>query len=76
MSEREHPSFTCMNCGAQYKIVRVEGMPATTGDRELTCINCDAVLPAREDRLVLKYFLVSPRTRRNRPRVWVKPTTS
>jgi hypothetical protein len=30
-------------------------------DRELTCVSCDAALQARDDRFVLKYFLVGTR---------------
>ena len=54
--EPQDTSFTCTNCGAYYKVIRVEGT-STTDTHELTCIRCDAkTLP--EGRFVLKYFLV------------------
>jgi predicted Zn finger-like uncharacterized protein len=65
MSERQDPSFTCKNCGAHYKVVRVEE-PSTMNDREVTCVNCDAALQARDDRFVLKYFLVATQGRPKR----------
>src|SRR5262249_50835251 len=40
-------SFTCTNCNAQYKVVQVEGTP-TSDNSELTCVSCDAPLPAYE----------------------------
>jgi predicted RNA-binding Zn-ribbon protein involved in translation (DUF1610 family) len=49
--------FNCPNCGAQYKVVRVEADPLTA-DREITCRSCGAPLQGREGGLVLKYFLV------------------
>ena len=57
-------SFACTNCNAQYKVVQVEGTP-TSDNRELTCVSCDAPLPAYEVGLALKYFLVGPKQRRN-----------
>jgi hypothetical protein len=50
-------SFTCPNCQALYSLVKVEAGPETN-DRELACRVCDAPLPAREGRFVLKYFLL------------------
>jgi predicted nucleic acid-binding Zn ribbon protein len=49
--------FNCPNCGAPYKVVRVEADPLTA-DHEITCLSCDAPLRGREGGLVLKYFLV------------------
>ena len=57
MAEPQEAPFTCTNCDARYKVVRVEGT-STMGDRELSCVNCGEVLKAREDKFVLKYFLV------------------
>jgi predicted RNA-binding Zn-ribbon protein involved in translation (DUF1610 family) len=54
--------FDCPNCGAHYRLVRVEA-PANTPDREITCRSCGAPLQAREGRYILKYFLVE------RPRI-------
>ena len=50
-------SFTCPNCQALYHIVKVEAGPETS-DRELACRSCGATLPSREDKYVLKYFLL------------------
>lgn len=36
------------------------------GNRELSCVNCDEVLKAREDKFVLKYFLVGTQKRLKR----------
>jgi len=47
--------FNCPNCGAEYKLVRVEADP-TTKIRELTCVKCGGPLHARVGRFVLKYF--------------------
>jgi hypothetical protein len=60
--EPQDTSFTCTNCGAHYKVIRVEGASATD-TRELTCIRCDARLDAREGEFVLKYFLMRPQVR-------------
>jgi predicted RNA-binding Zn-ribbon protein involved in translation (DUF1610 family) len=65
MAEPQEAHFTCPNCGAQYKLVRVEGT-STMGDRELSCVICDAVLKAREDKFVFKYFLVGTQKRPRR----------
>jgi transcription elongation factor Elf1 len=62
IAEPQEAHFTCTNCGARYKVIRVEGT-STMGDRELSCINCDEVLKAREDKFVLKYFLVGTQKR-------------
>ena len=50
-------SFTCPNCQALYQIVKVEAGPETN-DWELACRSCGAPLPSREDKFVLKYFLL------------------
>jgi hypothetical protein len=55
--------FTC-SCGAEYKVVRVEGTPESD-DQELTCISCEAALRAYEEGLALKYILVSPHRRKS-----------
>jgi hypothetical protein len=66
--ETQDTPFICANCGARYKVVRVEG-PSTADDSTLMCIRCDAALQDREDRFVLKYFLVgaNPPRHLNRP---------
>ena len=49
-------AFTCPDCDAIYKVVRVEAAP--TNDRDITCIRCRCPLVSREGRFLLKYFLV------------------
>jgi transcription elongation factor Elf1 len=60
MAESQPELFNCPNCGAEYKVVRVE---APVGDtfHEITCNTCGGRLEGREARSVLKYFLVSRR---------------
>jgi transcription elongation factor Elf1 len=54
--------FDCPNCGAKYKLVRVEVDPQSP-DRQITCRNCGAPFHGRQGALALKYFLVDrPRT--------------
>ena len=54
--------FNYPNCGAAYRLVRVEAGPETV-DREIACRGCGEPLNGHEGRFVLKYFLVE------RPRV-------
>jgi transcription elongation factor Elf1 len=55
MADPEIADFTCMHCGAKYKVVRVETLSEA---QELTCVSCGAPLEAREGQFALKYFLV------------------
>lgn len=60
--------FSCPQCGAQYRVVRVEA-PEITDVEEVACISCEAAFVARDGRFALKYFLVEPgepQPRRNR----------
>ena len=50
-------SLTCPNCKALYHIVKVEAGPETIFS-EVTCRVCGTPFPNREDRFVLKYFLL------------------
>jgi predicted Zn finger-like uncharacterized protein len=54
----ERQSFNCPNCNALYHVVKVEAGPETV-DREINCRSCGAPLTGRDDKLVLKYFLLS-----------------
>jgi predicted Zn finger-like uncharacterized protein len=65
MAEPEETRFNCPNCSAQYKVVKVEA-PALANVEEVTCLNCGAALQARDGKFVLKYFLVGPKTKRER----------
>jgi predicted RNA-binding Zn-ribbon protein involved in translation (DUF1610 family) len=68
MPVTEATPFDCPNCGAQYKLVRVE-TNETLPDQQLTCRKCRGPLHGREGRFVLKYFLVDrPRRRVLGPR--------
>ncbi len=49
--------FDCPNCGAQYKLVRVETGSAPP-DRQLVCRHCGGPLQGREGKFILKYLLV------------------
>jgi hypothetical protein len=57
MPVTEVTPFACPNCGAQYKLVRVETNEILP-DQQLTCRKCGGPLRGREGRFVLKYFLV------------------
>jgi predicted RNA-binding Zn-ribbon protein involved in translation (DUF1610 family) len=54
--------FECPNCGAQYKLVRVETETALP-EQKIACRKCGGPLPATEGPFILKYFLVG-RSRR------------
>jgi hypothetical protein len=61
MAEAQAADFTCTNCGAQYKVVRIEDIQSATpgaDDSELTCIGCGMRLQARDGDMALKYFLI------------------
>jgi hypothetical protein len=49
--------FECPNCGAQYKLVRLETNEVLP-DQQLACRKCGGPLHGREGRFILKYFLV------------------
>lgn len=65
MPEPSETRFDCPNCGARYKVVRVDA-PPLANEEEVTCVNCGVAFQGREGRFALKYFLVSPKTRRDR----------
>ena len=68
-SGRPPTPFDCSNCGAKYKLVRVEAPAGPTTDREITCISCGGPLHGREGKFLLKYFLIErPRPPRPSPR--------
>jgi hypothetical protein len=65
MSKPPSSLMDCPNCGAKYKVVRVEAPAAF--DKYVTCLGCGGVLETREGGFMLKYRLVkrpSPRKRR------------
>jgi predicted RNA-binding Zn-ribbon protein involved in translation (DUF1610 family) len=58
--------FNCPQCGALYKLIRVEA-PPSSDERGIMCRNCGAPLQGREGRYILKYFMV------NRPKQVAAP---
>jgi hypothetical protein len=60
--------FNCPNCDALYYLIEAEAGPETDDVEGIECVACDEPLPAREGRMVLKYFLSgrSPRQRKTR----------
>ena len=57
MTKSDLSPFECPNCGAKYKLIRVEAEPQSL-DRQITCRSCGAPLHGREGAIALKYFLV------------------
>ena len=49
--------FDCPNCGAQYKLVRVETDTALP-DEQLACCKCDGTLRGRQGKFILKFRMV------------------
>jgi hypothetical protein len=52
--------FNCLHCDALYYLIETEAEPETV-EVQLTCVACDAPLPAREGRVLFKYFRPGPR---------------
>ena len=74
MDQQHTASFVCPACGAKYKLVRVEAA-AGSQDRAISCRSCGEPLQARQDRFLLKYFLVE-RPKQRKPRVAPKSIRS
>lgn len=51
-------AFDCPNCGAHYKVARIESDP-TEPDQGIRCLICGGSLAGREGRFIFKYFLTS-----------------
>jgi hypothetical protein len=47
--------FSCPNCEAKYKVVRLEA-PPTHDDPPLLCLSCGGPLRNRDGKFALKYF--------------------
>lgn len=60
MTERIVDTYLCPNCGAHYRMVRVEADPDASAP-ELTCLSCGAPMQNRQGRFALKYFRVDGR---------------
>jgi len=54
MAAPQPETMNCPNCGAAYKVVRIE----TDADKQIACKSCGERLASREGRFALKYFLV------------------
>jgi DNA-directed RNA polymerase subunit RPC12/RpoP len=52
--------FECPNCGAGYKVVRMESDKIDV-EGQIVCRRCGGPLLGREGRYILKYFLVRGR---------------
>jgi hypothetical protein len=52
-------SINCVHCGAEYKLVRVEG---ESEQINVACVHCGNSLPARDGQFILKYFMVKSPT--------------
>jgi predicted RNA-binding Zn-ribbon protein involved in translation (DUF1610 family) len=60
--------FDCPNCGARYKVVRVEAESVEPGG-QLACRSCGAPLEAHDGNTILKYFMVDRPRHAGRPRL-------
>jgi predicted Zn finger-like uncharacterized protein len=74
MDKPHSEPFECPNCAAQYKVVRIEAVPAN--DREITCRNCGGPLHGRHEGFFLKYFLVKRPGERKQPKRIVRRLSS
>jgi hypothetical protein len=57
--------FTCPQCAALYQVLKVEAR-LETAEKKITCQICGAPLVGREEKFVLKYFLLRKAIRRQR----------
>lgn len=65
MTNSSPSTVSCAQCGAQYRVVRIEA--AIEGDPKVACLGCGAPLNARDGTFILKYFRVDrPRERQAR----------
>lgn len=56
-SKSEPFTFICPSCEANYKVVTF-GAPSSTRRRRIGCLRCDALFPAGEGNIFLKYNLM------------------
>jgi hypothetical protein len=66
-NESEPFAFTCPSCEAEYKVVTV-GARTDMPHRKTGCLRCDALFPAGEGNVFLKYILMAPRRGKARSR--------
>ena len=57
MQQSESELVNCPHCDTQYRLVRAEAGPESSGGR-IECRKCGGPLNGREGRFVLKYMLV------------------
>jgi predicted Zn finger-like uncharacterized protein len=60
MSKSQPFSFVCPSCEAKYNVVTFEA-PSNMRRRRIRCLRCDALFPAGEGNIFLKYNLMAPR---------------
>ncbi len=66
MPKQPPASFLCPNCGAKYRLIKIEAPIAAVPDLEISCRSCGEPLQGREGDFFLKYFLVErPKGKRN-----------
>ena len=59
-SKSETFAFICPSCEAEYKVVTVAAR-SDMRNRKNGCLRCDALFPAGEGNVFLKYILMAPR---------------
>jgi predicted Zn finger-like uncharacterized protein len=65
MTQSAPTHFNCPNCGARYKVVRIE-VPPGLADDPVSCVSCGAPIASHEGQLALKYFQVERSARHRR----------
>jgi hypothetical protein len=53
-------TFICPSCQAEYQVVTVAA-PSDMHHRKTGCLRCDALFPAGEGNVFLRYILMTPR---------------
>jgi len=59
-SKSEPFTFICPSCEAEYQVVTV-GAPSEMHHRKIGCLRCEALFPAGDGNVFLKYILMVPR---------------
>ena len=59
MNKSELILFSCPSCRAKYKIVAIDCL-GSWHHGKVTCLKCNALFPAGDERVVFKYTLVWP----------------
>jgi predicted Zn finger-like uncharacterized protein len=68
-ADSEPITYSCPSCGAKYRIVAIDS-PGGGRHGKVTCLSCDALFPAGDERGFFKYILVGrPNSNGKRRRV-------